>query len=222
MKLYLPSLLPLAAYGLSGAALTSLSRSAKCGERWMAWVPFARLYLLGSLADLYTDNHLTADADRDAPDHHPSDLRHKLLRSGMESAVSGVITAILAALYAVFCAIPLLYLIAAFLNGEITAKDILTGALFTDVHPLILAGLQLGTVLLCASVILFLIFTIRFLTAYGTALARVFRALNITRSALWAVLGVLIPYLAAILLFVRVRRAENPQAGFLPNEKDAS
>ena len=73
----LPSLSAVACYVFLGVALTVLSRATGIGRVWQAWVPFANLYLIGLLADVYTDNRLTTEADRARPFYTPS-LLHTL------------------------------------------------------------------------------------------------------------------------------------------------
>ena len=41
----IPLLAALAAYVITGLALTALSRATGIGKTWMAWVPYANLYL---------------------------------------------------------------------------------------------------------------------------------------------------------------------------------
>ena len=53
-----PLLLASALYVLTGLTLTFLCRAAHKGSVWMAWVPFANQYLLGQMADVYTDDRV--------------------------------------------------------------------------------------------------------------------------------------------------------------------
>ena len=90
----LPSLSAVACYVFLGVALTVLSRATGIGRVWQAWVPFADLYLIGLLADVYTDNRLTTEADRARPFYRPSDLRRRTLGYGIGSSAAGAVASV--------------------------------------------------------------------------------------------------------------------------------
>jgi uncharacterized membrane protein YedE/YeeE len=87
-----PLLLASALYVLMGLTLTFLCRAARKGSVWMAWVPFANLYLLGLMADVYTDDRVLR-GEIDAR-YAPSALRRKMLGYSIVQSVLGNIAGV--------------------------------------------------------------------------------------------------------------------------------
>jgi hypothetical protein len=196
----LPSLSAVACYVFFGVALTSLSRATGIGKVWMAWIPFANLYLLGLLADIYTDNRLTDDADRARPFYAPSNLRRKMLGYGIGSGVSGVLATFGATLCIAGGALAFFTIIGLLAGGDLPS----------DPPPIVGVMMGIGALLGFVAGIFFLVFTVMFLISFCPALNRVFTALGAPVPALWVLLTIFVPVAAAIALFVfAVRRRES-------------
>lgn len=202
------SLLPaVAAYIFLGLALTALARASRRGRVWMAWVPFANLYLFGLMADVYTDTRFPRGVYGDPVDASPSSLRRKLLGFSIANAACGV-AAGLALL--VFAASGILAFIMA-LGGGFSEENIHS----TDTEAL--TGMFIvGLLVFLAAGILWVVFHLLCLVNYCKAHYRVFALLDINRPALWTFLGVLVPPLSAVLLFAYTRNMSRVTACFYP------
>ena len=188
--------LGLPAYLFLALSLTSLSRAAGIGKAAMAWFPFSNLYLMGLLADRYTDLHLTTDQDRTDPFYAPSTLRKKLLGYGIATAITGFFTAVGITLLIAGAAIAFFVLLGAFAGGDGQLAD--SG--METLGILTVVGLLLAFV---AGVIL-LVVGILFLTAYCTASYRLFKAVELPVPGLLTACGVLFPALAFLFFFLLV------------------
>lgn len=208
-------LISLAGYILLGLSLSRLSGITGASRPWMAWVPFARLYLLGGVADLYTDNRMTTDTDRADPFYSPSALRRKLLGYGIGSSVTGGLAG-LGSLFILAAGAASFFLLLGGLTGGDLPADTSDMASFL---PLLLG---IGALVVFVAVVLYLVFSICFLTALCPALCRIFTALGIPVPALWVTVSVFVPRLAAILLFAYTRRTEGLRERFLPPEAEAA
>ena len=200
----------LASYVLTGVALTILARSVKPSRIWMAWIPFARLYLLGSLADLYTDNRMVPKKAHRLYRRLTSRLRYQvpLLRAG--NVVTEAISFVLLPFFMIFSFIPLLILSEAILHGE----D------FSRYDPEIviprLAVIFGGTWLFLTVVVFSLIIGALSTFCYGVSLHRIYRALRLPCAPLWAILSVPNPLLAALFLLIYALRTKDRAEQFLP------
>ena len=213
----LPSLSAVACYVFLGVALTVLSRATGIGRIWQAWVPFANLYLIGLLADVYTDNRLTTEADRARPFYTPSLLRRRILGYGIGSGAAGAAASVGWLLCIAEGAIAFFLLLGAWTGGEITDMPPATGALMA-------VGALVGFV----AGILYLVFTVMLLVALCSALNRIFTALGAPLPALWVLLAVFYPAVAAIAFFIFVERQKptlaerfsplSPRRRMLPNQ----
>jgi hypothetical protein len=191
----LPSLSAVACYVFLGVALTVLSRATGIGRVWQAWVPFANLYLIGHLADVYTDNCLTTEADRARPFYTPSLLRRRILGYGIGSGISGAAASVGWLLCIAGGAIAFFLLLGSWAGDEIPDTPPATGTLMA-------VGALVGFV----AGILYLVFTVMLLVAICPALNRIFTALGAPLPALWVLLAVFYPAAAAIALFVFAER----------------
>ena len=205
--------LGLPAYLFLALSLTSLSRAAGIGKAAMAWFPFSNLYLMGLLADRYTDLHLTTDQDRTDPFYAPSTLRKKLLGYGIATAITGFFTAVGITLLIAGAAFAFFVLLGAFAGGDGQLAD--SG--METLGILTVVGLLLAFV---AGVIL-LVVGILFLTAYCTASYRLFKAVELPVPGLLTACGVLIPALAFLFFFVYTRRSDRVAERFRPQPPDA-
>ena len=204
----------LPAYLFLALSLTSLSRAAGIGKAAMAWFPFSNLYLMGLLADRYTDLHLTTDQDRTDPFYAPSTLRKKLLGYGIATAITSFFTAVGITLLIAGAAIAFFVLLGAFAGGDGQLAD--SG--METLGILTVVGLLLAFV---AGVFL-LVVGILFLTAYCTASYRLFKAVELPVPGLLTACGVLIPSLAFLFFFVYTRRSDRVAERFRPQPPDAA
>jgi hypothetical protein len=191
----LPSLSAVACYVFLGVALTVLSRATGIGRVWQAWVPFANLYLIGHLADVYTDNCLTTEADRARPFYTPSLLRRRILGYGIGSGISGAAASVGWLLCIAGGAIAFFLLLGSWAGDEIPDMPPATGTLMA-------VGALVGFV----AGVLYLVFAVMLLVAICPALNRIFTALGAPLPALWVLLAVFYPAAAAIALFVFAER----------------
>jgi hypothetical protein len=199
------SLSTIAAYVFLGLALTALCRASGKGSVWMAWVPFASLYLLGLMADIYTDSRFPFGA--------PSRLRRKLLGFSIAEAACGVAaaTALL-----IFAASGILAFIMA-LGGGFSEENIHS----TDTEAL--TGMFVaGLLVFLAAGAVWAVFAILRLVNHCKAHYRVFALLDINRPALWTFLGILVPPLSAVLLFAYTRNTSRLNACFYPPAEDTA
>ena len=192
----LPSLSAVAAYVFLGVALTSLCRSSGIGKAWMAWIPFASLYLLGLLADVYTDNRLTTDEDRARPFYAPSTLRRRMLGYGIGSGVAGAVATFGWMLCIAGGALAFFMIIGLLAGGDLPS----------DSPPVVGAMFGIGALIGFVAGVFFLVFTVLFLVSFCPALNRVFTALGAPVPALWVLLAVFFPVAAAVALFVFAER----------------
>ena len=201
----IPLLAALAAYVITGLALTALSRATGIGKTWMAWVPYANLYLPGLTADVYTDNRLTTPIHRSLPFYSPSDLRRRMLGYGLGSSLTGAIAAAATSVCLLLGAVFFFMLIGVAAGGDPADLPPFADVLF------LVCGL-----LACASGIFCMIFTVLFLIAFCTAYHRLLAALQVPCPALWVALGILLPPILSVVLLLYVRRAEDLAAAFAP------
>ena len=201
----IPSAVSAAAYVILGLALASLCRSTGIGRVWMAWAPFANFYLLGLLADVYTDNRLTTAEDRAAPFYAPSSLRRKTLGYGIGASVTGTVTAVASLILSGLAALGLLLLLVAVPGMDESAVDVPP---YADVLLLVSGLVAFAAGIFC------LVLTIQFLIAFSTSLCRVLTALAVPSPALWTALGVFVPLAAAIVLLLYAKRAKTPAEAF--------
>lgn len=186
-----PLLILASAYVLTGLALTFLCRAARRGAVWMAWVPFARLYLLGLMADVYThDRVLRGEV---SPRYAPSVLRRRLLGFSIARTVLDCVT--------VFCATVTLFtglsgLLLAFFGGYQDDTDM--GDVGEGLLGVFLITLLISVITLAAAAV----FRILYAVACCKAHYRLFFMLGAHAPALWATAAVLIPVTAAVMLFV--------------------
>jgi len=196
-----------ALYVLHGIALTSLCRASRRGSVWMAWVPFANLYLLGLLADAYTD-HLVLRGDVDVG-YSPSTLRRKMLGFSIAEAATG---AVVGAAWVIG--------MMASIAGFVTA---LFGGFFEDPDTaetvegiLYILAVSVLITLVVGAVFLFL--HIKYLVSACKAYHRLLRMLDTPVAAMWSVFLIFYPLLPAFPLFVMTmrRRGELAERFFPP------
>lgn len=204
-----PSVLGVVAYVFQGLYLTSLCRAAGRGGVWMAWVPFANLYLLGLMADIYTDTYFPAGIPGESEDASPSALRRRMLGFSIVSNISGTVAGM-----AFFVSIAtgfVGFLMVLFSFGE-AANDPGTEQLlrvFEVSFPIFLAAAAVWTV-----------FEILYLVVFCKSHYRVCMLVGVPVPALWTVLGIVVPLAPAILLFVRTRDRARLAARFSPDRED--
>ena len=199
----------LAGYIILGLGLSRLAKAAGCPYPLLAWIPLGRLYLLGRVADLYTDNRITPAAIRYHTSFRPSDLRRRLLGLGIGyAAVSAVATVgkgmKLAAKAVSFFSF--LRSLADDLPNGVSLEESMDSAL--EVSPALRGLSAVGGVIHVIAGIASLILAILFLTVLCPTLYRLFKALAIPAAALLTVASVASPLLAAILLFAYTRHTE--------------
>lgn len=198
--------LSIAAYVLQGIALAQLSRATGKGRVWMAWVPYASLYLLGLLADTYTDNRMTTDADRADPFYRPSDLRRRMLGYGLGCGITGAVSSVAALLFIMGGAVSFFMILGLLVGGDPP----------TEVPPFAAELFLISGLTAFVAGIFSLVFAVLFLLAFCPALCRVLTALKAPLPALWVALGFFFPLIHALLLWVYTRRASDPASAFAP------
>ena len=202
---FFPFLLSVAAYVFQGLYLTSLCRASGRGSVWMAWVPFANLYLLGLMADVYTDTYFPTGIPGDPEDASPSALRRRMLGFSIVSHTSGAIAAAALAVFAITGIAGFFLLL--FSWGE-AAND-------PDVQELVdVFRVSLPIFLVAGAV--WVVFEILYLVAFCKSHHRVCALIGMPMPALWTLLGIVIPLVPAILLFVRSRDRVKLTARFYP------
>ncbi|MBP3665432.1 MAG: hypothetical protein J6K29_00125 [Clostridia bacterium] len=202
---FFPFLLSVAAYVFQGLYLTSLCRASGRGSVWMAWVPFANLYLLGLMADVYTDTYFPTGIPGDPEDASPSALRRRMLGFSIVSHTSGAIAAAALAVFAITGIAGFFLLL--FSWGE-AAND-------PDVQELVdVFRVSLPIFLVAGAV--WVVFEILYLVAFCKSHYRVCALIGMPMPALWTLLGIVIPLVPAILLFVRSRDRVKLTARFYP------
>ena len=186
----IPLALFAALYVLQGIALTFLCRAARKGSVWMAWVPFANLYLLGLMADVYTDDRvLRGEID---PRYAPSTLRRKMLSFSIVQSVFGSIAgvAVLISLFSGFAG-----LLTGFFGGLFDQYDIQEGA------NELLGVFAVSFLISLVTAAVFVVFYILYAVSACKAHYRLFFMLGTPLPALWSAAVIFIPPLAAVMLF---------------------
>ena len=186
-----PLLLASALYVLTGLTLTFLCRAARKGSVWMAWVPFANLYLLGLMADVYTDDRvLRGEID---PRYAPSTLRRKMLGFSIVQSVLGSIAgvAVLISLFSGFAG-----LLTGFFGGMFDQSDLEDGA------NELLGVFAVSFLIFLVTAAVFVVFYILYAVSACKAHYRLFFMLGTPLPALWSAAVIFIPPLAAVMLFV--------------------
>lgn len=206
----LPALAAIAAYVFLGLALTSLCRASERGRIWMAWVPFANLYLLGLMADVYTDTYFPTGVPGDPVDASPSTLRRKILGFSIVSGVSGTVgiaafwIALATGLFGFFLALG-----GAF-AGEQPDSD--TEQLF-DVFLISLP-------IFLAAAAVWVVFYILYLVISCKVHYRVFALLGTPLPALWTFLGIFVSLLPSVLFFAYTRSSRRLRERFFPPHEE--
>ncbi|MBQ7911515.1 MAG: hypothetical protein IJ363_12115 [Clostridia bacterium] len=187
----IPLLLASVLYVLTGLTLTFLCRAARKGSVWMAWVPFANLYLLGLMADIYTDDRvLRGEID---PRYAPSTLRRKMLSFSIVQSVFGSIAgvAVLISLFSGFAG-----LLTGFFGGLFDQYDVQEGA------NELLGVFAVSLLIFLVTAAVFVVFYILYAVSACKAHYRLFFMLGTPLPALWSAAVIFIPPLAAVMLFV--------------------
>ena len=197
----------LAAYVFLGLGLSRLAKALECPRPWLAWIPFGCLYLLGQVADIYTDNCMTTEADRAEPSYTPSDLRRKLLRYGIGCHATGALASIGMLVSFGYALLFLLSIPLVAMGGEELpwSNFIMSPGMF-----------YLGALMVFVAGSICLVLSIQFLIAYCPALCRIFTALGRPAPTLLTAASVFIPVLGAILIFAYTRHTENLAEKFFP------
>ena len=202
-----------ALYVLQGIALTFLCNAAHKGSVWMAWVPFANLYLLGLMADVYTDDRVLRGEV--SPDYAPSTLRRKMLGYSIAERITGGLVGVAWGL-----------VLLSALSGFFLA---LFGGFFENPEALeSLEGLgtilAVGVVLLLVAAPLFIIFHILYLVSACKAYYRLFHMLGSRVPALWPVFLLFLPPVTSLPLFVLTvkHRRELTERFFPPMEEPSA
>ena len=201
-------LLAAALYVLQGIALTYLCKASRAGSVWMAWVPFTNQYLLGKQADVYTEDRVLRGEV--SPDYAPSTLRRKMLGFSIVELVCGPVAGV------AWCMVVL---------SAISGFFLALGGFFGDPDSLeALDGLDsvlaVGILLLLVFGAVFLVFHLLYLVAACKAYYRLFFMLGSRVPALWPLLLIFLPPMAAVPLFALAmkRRRELTDRFFPPME----
>ncbi len=215
-------LLFLAEYIILGIGLTRLARAAGCPYPLLAWIPFGRLYLLGQVADIYTDNRITPAAIRFHSSFRPSDLRRRLLGLGIGyAAVSAVATVgkgmKLAAKTASLFSF-LRSLLDSFSEGSVSLGDTVESSL--EVSPALRRLSTAGSVIHIVAGIASFVLGVLLLTVLCPVLYRLFKALSVPVPALLTAISVVAPLLAAILILAYTRHTEGLGERFIRPPQD--
>ncbi len=183
-------------YVLQGLALTSLCRASRRGSVWMAWVPFVSLYLLGLMADVYTEERVLRGEVE--PRYYPSFLRRRTLCFSIGAKLFDAITG--AALF--IC----------FFSGLSGFMEGLLGGFFENEEAIENAEKMLG--IFKVSLVIFLVlgaaailFSILYLLSACKAFHRLFLMLKAPVPVLWAISLIFIPALPIVMLFVFTRKS---------------
>ena len=171
----IPLALFAALYVLQGIALTLLRGAAHKGSVWMAWVPFANQYLLGQMADVYTDDRVLRGEV--SPDYAPSTLRRKMLGFSIVSSIfSGIAgTAMLVAFFAGFAG-----LFTGFLGGWFDDSEAVENA------EQMLGVFVVGFLIFIVTTAIYVLFQILYLVSSCKAHYRLFFMLDAPVPALWS------------------------------------
>lgn len=201
-------LLAAALYVLQDIALTYLCKASRAGSVWMAWVPFTNQYLLGKQADVYTEDRVLRGEV--SPDYAPSTLRRKMLGFSIVEQVCGPVAGV------AWCMVVL---------SAISGFFLALGGFFGDPDSLeALDGLDsvlaVGILLLLVFGAVFLVFHLLYLVAACKAYYRLYHLLGSRVPALWPLLLIFLPPMAAVPLFVLTmkRRRELTERFFPPME----
>ena len=186
----IPLLLASVLYVLTGLTLTFLCRAARKGSVWMAWVPFANLYLLGLMADVYTDDRVLR-GEIDAR-YAPSTLRRKMLGFSIVQSVFGGIAgvAVLISLFSGFAG-----LLTGFFGGLFDQYDIQEGA--NELMGVFAVSFLISLVTAAVFVVFYILYAVSACKAHY----RLFFMLGTPLPALWSAAVIFIPPLAAVMLF---------------------
>ena len=187
----IPLLLASVLYVLMGLTLTFLCRAARKGSVWMAWVPFANLYLLGLMADVYTDDRVLR-GEIDAR-YAPSTRRRKMLGFSIVQSIFGSIAgvAVLISLFSGFAG-----LLTGFFGGLFDQYDIQEGA------NELLGVFAVSFLISLVTAAVFVVFYILYAVSACKAHYRLFFMLGTPLPALWSAAVIFIPPLSAVMLFV--------------------
>ena len=208
-----PIALIAALYVLQGIALTFLCRAARKGSVWMAWVPFANLYLLGLMADVYTDDRVLRGEV--SPDYAPSTLRRRMLGFSIVShifiGITGITTLIV--FFSGFAG-----LLTGFLGGWFDNADAVDGA------EKLLGVFVVSFLISLVTAAVFVLFYILYTVSACKAHYRLFYMLNAPVPALWSAALIFIPALPAVVLFVfTVKNHKHlPELFFPPMEEPSA
>ena len=207
-----PIALIAALYVLQGIALTFLCRAAHKGSVWMAWVPFANQYLLGQMADVYTDDRVLRGEV--SPDYAPSTLRRQMLGYSIVDRITGGLAGV------AWCMVVLAGISGFFLalGGFLGSDEAVEG--LEVLEPI----LAVGVVLLLVAAPLFLIFHILYLVSACKAYYRLFHMLGSRVPALWPVFLLFLPPVTSLPLFVLTmkHRRELTDKFFPPMEEPSA
>ena len=208
-----PLLLASALYVLMGLTLTFLCRAARKGSVWMAWVPFANLYLLGLMADVYTDDRVLR-GEIDAR-YAPSTLRRKMLGYSIVQSVLGNIAgvAVLISLFSGFAG-----LLTGFFGGLFDQSDLEDGA--NELMGVFAVSFLISLVTAAVFVLFYILYTVSACKAHY----RLFFMLGTPLPALWSAAVIFVPPLSAVMLFVFTvkHRRELTERFFPPMEEDTA
>ena len=187
----IPLLLASVLYVLTGLTLTFLCRAARKGSVWMAWVPFANLYLLGLMADVYTDDRVLRGEI--APRYAPSTLRRRMLGFSIVQSIFGSIAgvAVLISLFSGFAG-----LLTGFFGGLFDQSDVQEGA------NELMGVFAVSLLIFLVTAAVFVLFYILYMVSACKAHYRLFFMLGTPLPALWSAAVIFIPPLAAVMLFV--------------------
>lgn len=207
-----PLALLAALYVLQGIALTLLCNAAHKGSVWMAWVPFANQYLLGQMADVYTDDRVLRGEV--SPDYAPSTLRRQMLGYSIVDRITGCLAGV------AWCMVVLSSISGFFLalGGFLGSDEAVEG--LEVLEPI----LAVGVVLLLVAAPLFLIFHILYLVSACKAYYRLFHMLGSRVPALWPVFLLFLPPVTSLPLFVLTvkHRRELTERFFPPMEEPSA
>lgn len=201
-----------ALYVLQGIALTFLCNAAHKGSVWMAWVPFANLYLVGLMADVYTDDRVLRGEL--SPDYAPSTLRRQMLGYSIVDRITGGLAGV------AWCMVMLASISGFFLalGGFLGSDEAVEG--LEVLEPI----LAVGVVLLLVAAPLFLIFHILYLVSACKTYYRLFHMLGSRVPALWPVFLLFLPPVTSLPLFVLTvkHRRELTERFFPPMEEPSA
>ena len=202
-------------YVLLGLGLSRLARSVAADlpfptaspRPWLAWIPFGRMYLLGHLADIYTDNRMTADQNRADPLHTPSNLRGRILRNSIGCFILGNIWNV--GLGVIMILFFFLLMGAGYAGNDLPADTSSIVSLYPLIVPLLLA---------VGGIYVFL--AVRYLIAYCPALCRVLTALGSPTPQPLTAASVFFPIVGAFLIYRYTRDTQSLSSKFSPAQEE--